>query len=64
MTDIRLLAIDLDDTLVREDNTISDYTRSILKKVQAKGIHIVIATGACTRRHGRWGSPWTSVICL
>lgn len=45
MTDIRLLAIDLDDTLVREDNTISDYTRSILKKVQAKGIHIVIATG-------------------
>ena len=45
MTDIRLLAIDLDDTLVREDNTISDYTRSILKKVQTKGIHIVIATG-------------------
>lgn len=36
MTDIRLLAIDLDDTLVREDNTISDYTRSILKKYRPR----------------------------
>lgn len=43
--DIKLLAIDLDDTLLRDDNTISDYTRTVLQKAQAAGIHIVIATG-------------------
>ena len=37
MTDIRLLAIDLDDTLVREDNTISDYTRSNFEKSTGQG---------------------------
>lgn len=42
---IKLLAIDLDDTLVRDDNTISDYTRKVLQQAQAKGIQIVIATG-------------------
>lgn len=42
---IKLLAIDLDDTLVRDDNTISEYTRKILQRAQAKGIQIVIATG-------------------
>ncbi|WP_298705973.1 Cof-type HAD-IIB family hydrolase [uncultured Veillonella sp.] len=43
--DIKLLAIDLDDTLLRDDNTISDYTRNVLQRAQAAGIHIVIATG-------------------
>lgn len=43
--DIKLLAIDLDDTLLRDDNTISDYTRDVLQKAQQEGIHIVIATG-------------------
>ncbi|SUP37114.1 Cof-type HAD-IIB family hydrolase [Veillonella criceti] len=42
---IKLLAIDLDDTLVRDDNTISEYTRKILQQAQDKGIQIVIATG-------------------
>lgn len=42
---IKLLAIDLDDTLVRDDNTISEYTRKVLQQAQAKGIQIVIATG-------------------
>lgn len=42
---IKLLAIDLDDTLVRDDNTISAYTRNVLQQAQVKGIQIVIATG-------------------
>ncbi len=42
---IKLIAIDLDDTLLREDNTISSYTRDILKRTMAAGIKVVIATG-------------------
>ncbi len=44
-TDIKLIAIDLDDTLLRDDVTISQYTKEVIQKAQAAGIHIVIATG-------------------
>lgn len=43
--DIRLIAIDLDDTLLRDDNTVSDYTKQVMSQVRAKGIEILIATG-------------------
>ncbi len=43
--DIRMLAIDLDETLLRNDNTISEYTRQVLRKALAQGVRIVIATG-------------------
>ena len=42
---MKLLAIDLDDTLLRDDNTVSDYTKAVLKKAQHKGIEVLIATG-------------------
>ena len=42
---MKLLAIDLDDTLLRDDNTVSDYTKTVLKQVQDKGIEVLIATG-------------------
>lgn len=42
---IRLLAIDLDDTLLRDDNTISAYTRDVLLKAQNAGYTVLIATG-------------------
>ena len=42
---MKLLAIDLDDTLLRDDNTVSDYTKTVLKKAQDKGIEVLIATG-------------------
>lgn len=44
-SDIRLMAIDLDDTLLRDDNTISPYTRDVLKKAQDAGYTVLIATG-------------------
>ncbi len=44
-TDIKLIAIDLDDTLLRDDVTISTYTRTVIQRAQAEGIHVVIATG-------------------
>lgn len=42
---IKMLAIDLDDTLIRDDTTVSQYTLDTMKKAQQKGVHIMIATG-------------------
>ncbi len=41
----KLIATDLDGTLVRSDDTVSDYTRSVLARVKDLGIRIVGATG-------------------
>lgn len=42
---IKLIAVDLDGTLLRDDLKISDKTKDIIRKVAAKGIYFVIATG-------------------
>lgn len=42
---IKMIAIDMDDTLLRDDNTISAYTRQVLQKAMVRGLRIVIATG-------------------
>ena len=39
-----LIVLDLDDTLLRGDKTISDYTKSVLKRCQELGNKIVIST--------------------
>ena len=41
----KLIATDLDGTLVRSDNTVSAYTHEVLDRVRAAGIPIVGATG-------------------
>lgn len=41
----RLIALDLDGTLLRSDKTISPLTKEVLKKAQDKGFYIVVATG-------------------
>lgn len=41
----KLIALDLDGTLLHNDNTISDYTVDTIKKVQEKGHQVIIATG-------------------
>lgn len=43
--DIRLLALDLDGTIVGHDNQISDRVRQAIQAAQAKGIQVAIATG-------------------
>ncbi len=45
MKNIKIIAVDLDDTLLKEDLSISDYTVSVLRKAAQKGIYIVIASG-------------------
>lgn len=41
----KLVAIDLDGTLLRKDHKISEYSKKILKEVDQKGVKVVIATG-------------------
>ncbi len=41
----KLIATDLDGTLVRSDDTVSAYTHEVLDRVRAAGIRIVAATG-------------------
>lgn len=41
---IKLIMTDLDGTLLRSDKSISDYSVSILKKCQSKGIKVIFAT--------------------
>ncbi|MDR1950113.1 MAG: Cof-type HAD-IIB family hydrolase [Spirochaetaceae bacterium] len=45
MTPIRLLALDLDDTLLRSDLTISFRTRNAIKRAESTGIVVVLASG-------------------
>jgi hydroxymethylpyrimidine pyrophosphatase-like HAD family hydrolase len=41
----RLVATDLDGTLVRSDGTISEHTRAVLVSVEAAGVPVVFVTG-------------------
>jgi Cof subfamily protein (haloacid dehalogenase superfamily) len=42
---VRMIALDLDDTLLRSDLTISYRTRTAIKKAEAAGITVVLASG-------------------
>lgn len=42
---IQTIVSDLDDTLLLEDHTIGEYTVSVLKKAQEKGIQVMLASG-------------------
>ena len=50
----RLVATDLDGTLVRSDGTVSDYTRDVLVAVEELGVPVVFVTGRPLR--------WTEVV--
>lgn len=44
MPDIRLIATDIDDTLLRSDKTISERTRGVLRRLDERGIVLVPVT--------------------
>jgi len=44
-TQIRLIALDLDDTLLRADLSISEENKRALQRAEKLGIHIVLASG-------------------
>lgn len=41
----KLVAIDMDGTLLREDKTISDRTKYAIKRAIEKGVKVVLASG-------------------
>ncbi|MDY0236490.1 MAG: Cof-type HAD-IIB family hydrolase [Gudongella sp.] len=43
--DIKLIAIDMDGTLLNSENEITNNTRQILKEAKEKGVNIVLTTG-------------------
>lgn len=47
--DVKMLAMDLDRTLLRRDKTVSAYTLGVLEKCREKGMKIVIATARSER---------------
>lgn len=42
---VRAISFDLDDTLLRSDGTVSDYTVDVLARAARQGIHIIPASG-------------------
>jgi Cof subfamily protein (haloacid dehalogenase superfamily) len=64
MHNIRLIALDLDDTLLRSDKTISQETLDLLARWRSLGHHIAIATGRPPRAVAEslppayWDVPW------
>lgn len=55
MAPIKMIAIDLDDTLLHDDISISDYTKKVLWQVMEKNIRVVIATGRMFQAARPWG---------
>ncbi|WP_226036054.1 Cof-type HAD-IIB family hydrolase [Aquibacillus saliphilus] len=44
----KMIVLDLDDTLLRDDHTISDRTKQALMKAQEEGVKVVLASGRPT----------------
>ena len=42
---IKLIAVDLDGTLLKDDNKISVKTKEVIKRVADLGIYVILATG-------------------
>ena len=55
MSSIQMIAIDLDDTLLRDDISVSDYTKQVLARALSRGVRIVIATGRMFQAARPWG---------
>ena len=45
MTDIRLLALDLDGTLTNHDKQVSQVNKDYIRKAQEAGVKVVLASG-------------------
>jgi len=59
-----MIISDLDNTLLRSDKTISDYTLSILQKCRSKGIKVAFATARSTRSAARMLAQFTPDIFI
>ncbi len=61
---IKMIVTDLDNTLVRSDGSISDYTVSILEKCRAKGIKTAFATARSKNASARYTEAFSPDIFI
>lgn len=45
MTNIKLIALDMDGTLLNDDGVVTEYTKDIIQQTLRKNIHVVLSTG-------------------
>lgn len=57
--DIKMIITDLDNTLLRTDRSVSDYTVSVLKSCRKKGIKVVFATARSRQSASRFLDVFT-----
>ena len=72
----KLVAIDMDGTLLKEDKTISERTKNAIQSAREKGVTVVLATGRPIEGVSRyleeldmyiwcvthWGTAWDYVL--
>jgi len=64
MKNIKLIVTDLDDTLLRRDKEISEYTKSVFKRCRDKGILIAFATARMEKAAERFSRQITPDIFI
>lgn len=45
MQQIKLIALDMDGTLLHDDQTVSDYTKTVISQALSQGVQVVLCTG-------------------
>ncbi|MFD2044959.1 Cof-type HAD-IIB family hydrolase [Ornithinibacillus salinisoli] len=45
MSEVKLVALDMDGTLLNMDEEVTDYTKQVITQALDKGIHVVLSTG-------------------
>src|SRR5699024_5960738 len=45
MDNIKLIALDMDGTLLNSEDKVSDYTKNVIEKALANDVHVVLSTG-------------------
>jgi|SRR5690625_2314228 len=45
MKNVKLIALDMDGTLLNDEGIVTEYTKSVIEQALAKNIHVVLSTG-------------------
>lgn len=59
----KMIAIDLDDTLLHDDISLSDYTKDILRKVMEEISASLLPRAVCFRLPAHGGKPSVLEMC-
>ena len=60
---IKLLAVDLDHTLLNEEHAISRRNKEAITKAMSLGVNVMICTGGCFVQHCHLPRRWVKGLC-